>query len=218
MRSQRGNTVLMGLLVSLLAPSTVLEQVPSKPAADVTPLEYEVFSAYITDAFTGSKGEDRVASHVSNIVIINTTRSDVDDSHMQDENEKPVSWEEVSKYLQKKAPTLQRETIESFRAVRVQSVPLHPSFQLPVPYQLVDMKGIDAIFDNKGWWTDYYKKFPGSQGFLVLSRIGFSADRSQALFYASNSCGGKCGTGTYVVMETAGRGWKLMKEILIWIS
>ncbi len=28
------------------------------------------------------------------------------------------------------------------------------SFQL----QLVDAKDIDAIFENKGWWTDYYKK------------------------------------------------------------
>ncbi len=218
MRSQSGNAVLIGLLVSLLTPSTILEQVPSKPVADVTPLEYEVFSAYITDAFTRSRGEGRVGSHVSNIVIINTTRSDMDDSHMQDENDKPVSWEKVSKYLRSEAPTLQRETILSFRGVRPQSVPLHPSFQLPVSYQLVDMKGIDAIFENKGWWTDYYKKYPGSQGFLVLSRIGFSADRSQALFYASNSCGGKCGTGTYIVMQTAGRGWRLMKEILIWIS
>jgi hypothetical protein len=32
---------------------------------------------------------------------------------MQDDNDKPLSWEKVSKYLLKKAPTLQRQTIEN---------------------------------------------------------------------------------------------------------
>jgi hypothetical protein len=74
------------------------------------------------------------------------------------------------------------------------------------------------IFENNGWWTDYYKKYPGSQGYLVLSKIGFSADGNQALFYATNSCGGKCGTETYVVMQRSDTGWKLVKEILIGVS
>jgi hypothetical protein len=52
----------------------------------------------------------------------------------------------------------------------------------------------------------------------VLSKIGFSADGSQALFYATNSCGGKCGTGTYVVMQKSDVSWKVVKEILIWVS
>lgn len=218
MSSPTVNVVAISMLAMLLSPCRTSEQVSANPPAGVSEIEYTVYSAYITEAFTGSTGEDRVGSRASNIIIVNRTRSDMEDTHMEDENGKPVSWEEVNKYLRKKAPTLRRQTIESFRGVGAQSVLLHPSFQLPVPYQLVDMKEIDAIFENKGWWTDYYKKYPGSQGFLVLSRIGFSADRGQALFYASNSCGGKCGTGTYVVMQRAGREWKLMKEILMWIS
>ncbi|SRR6266496_2562550 len=219
MRSQSGNAVLVGLLVAFLTPRTTLEQVPAKPAVEVTQLEYAVFSAYITDAFTGSRGEDRVGSHVSNIVIINMTRkSDMDDSHMEDDNDKPLSWKKVSKYLRKEAPTLQQATIEKLREVGTQSMPFRSSFQLPIPYQLVDAKEIDEIFKNGGWWTDYYKQYPGTQGILVLSRIGFSADGKQALFYATNSCGGKCGTETYVVMQRSDTGWKLVKEILIGVS
>jgi len=212
--------LLVALVVALLTPRVTLEQVttPAKPAAEVSELEYVVFSSYITKAFTGTKGEDRTGSRVSNIVVVNKTRSDMDDSHMQDEKDKPVSWKKVSKYLRKEAPALQQETIEKLREVGTQSVPLRPSFQLPVPYQLVEAREIEAIFENKGWWTDYYKKYPGSQGYLVLSKIGFSPDGNQALFYASNSCGGKCGTGTYVVMQRSDTGWKLVKEILIWIS
>jgi hypothetical protein len=218
MPNQRGYGVLVGLLVAVLTPRTTSEQVPTKPAVDVTQREYVVFSAYITDAFMGAKGEDRVGWHVSNIVIVNMTRSDLNDSQIEDENDKPFSWKRASRFLRKQAPTLQQATIENLREVGTQSAPLRPSFQLSVPYQLVDEKEIDAIFRNKGWWTDYYKKYPGSQGYLVLSKVGFSADRSQALFYAENRCGGKCATGTYVVMQKSGTSWNLVKEIVIWVS
>jgi hypothetical protein len=180
--------------------------VSAKPPDEVTELEYAVFSNYITNAFTGAKGEDRTGSRVSDIVIANMTRSDLGDTQMQDDNDKPLSWEKVSKYLLKKAPTLQRQTIEKLREVGTQCVPFRASFQLPVAYKLVDAKEIEEIFKNGGWWTDSYKKYPGSQGFLVLSRIGFSANGNQALFYATNSCAGLCGTGTYVVMQRSENG------------
>jgi hypothetical protein len=131
---------------------------------------------------------------------------------------KPVSWAKASKFLRKEAPTLKQETVESLRDAGAQPALLRASFQLPIPYELVDVKQIDKIFKGGGWWTDYYKKYPGSQGYLVLSRIGFSADRSQVLFYATNGCGGKCGTETYVVMGRSEGHWKLVKEILIGVS
>src|SRR5438477_4794296 len=176
MPSQRGYAVLVGLFVAFLTPHTTSEQVPTRPAVEVTQPEYVVFSAYITDTFTGVKGEDRVGWHVSNIVIVNMTRSDLNDSQIEDENDKPFSWKRASRFLRKQAPTLQQATIEKLREVGTQAAPFLPSFQLPVPYQLVDAKEIDTIFEKKGWWTDYYKKYPGSQGYLVLSKVGFSAD------------------------------------------
>jgi hypothetical protein len=218
MPSQSEYAVLVGLFVAFLTPHTTSEQVPTWPAVEVTQPEYVVFSAYINDTFMGANGEDRVGWHVSNIVIVNMTRSDLTDIQIEDENDKPFSWKRAGRFLRKQAPTLQQTTIEKLREVGTQSAPFRHSFQLPVPYQLVDAKEIDAIFDNKGWWTDYYEKYPGSQGYLVLSKVGFSADGSQALFYAENRCGGKCATGTYVVMQKSGTSWKLMKEIVIGVS
>ncbi|SRR5260370_416393 len=167
MPSQRGYAVLVGLLVAFLTPHTTFEQVPTRPAVEVTQSEYVVFSAYITDTYMGAKGEDRVGWYVSNIVIVNMTRSDLNDSQIEDENDKPFSWKRASQFLRKQAPILQQATIEKLREVGTQSAPFRPSFQLPVPYQLVDAKDIDAIFENKGWWTNYYKKYPGSQGYFL---------------------------------------------------
>ena len=91
-------------------------------------------------------------------------------------------------------------------------------FDLPLHYQLVAPEKIGEVFSHGGWWEDYYKKYPESQGYLAVSRVGFSPDGKHALFYVTNNCGAKCGTGAYVVMEKSGLVWIVVKEVLVWIS
>jgi hypothetical protein len=208
----------IGLLIALSGPRISRGQVAAKPIPEVTGPEYEVFSAYISGEFTDNRGDDRVGSSVSKIVIAAGTRSDLDDSRIEDDNGKHISWKKASRYLRKEAPGLQTATLNSFRETDTRSARLGSSFRLPIAYELVEKTEIDAIFEHGGWWTDYYKKYPNSQGFLTLSRVGFSADGKQAMFYAVNECGGKCGTGTYVLMEKAESHWMVVKEILMWIS
>jgi hypothetical protein len=181
-------------------------------------LKYELLGLavdYIASTFTGDKGEHRVGQRVSKVIIINKTQPD---SKIEDDDGKPLSWKRVTKFLHKELPTLKRESLDSFREVNVHPVTLEHSFRLPVAYALVDKAEVDAVFRNGGWWTDYYKKYPDSQGILSLSRVGFSLDGTQAVFYASNGCGGKCGTGAYVVMEKIDSGWKVAKEVIVWTS
>ena len=68
------------------------------------------------------------------------------------------------------------------------------------------------------WWGEYYRRFPGSQGVLTLSREGFNAERTQALFYFSNRCGGLYHAVSYVVMEKRGSDSVISKEIEIFVS
>ena len=92
---------------------------------------------------------------------------------------------------------------------------LHPS----IDYELVSSAQLEPIFcKHCGFWPAYYRRFPGSPGILTFSRVGFSADGTQALFYLSNHCGDLCGTGLYVVMEKHGGRWTIEKEIEMWIS
>lgn len=213
--------LLMVVIALLVAPSVSLSsraQSPAERAANVTDTEYQVLAAYITDTFMGNKGQDRVGRQVSRIVIANKTQSDQEDQLIEDENGKAIPWGKTSRFLHKQSSRLQTSTLNSFRDANRHPAPLRRLFQLRLPYELVDKAEFDAIFENDGWWTDYYKKYPDSQGFLTLSRIGFSADGKQAMFYSTNGCGGKCGTGTYVVMEKVGASWQVVKEILIWVS
>lgn len=186
--------------------------------AEVTQLEYDVLSTYIARTFTGKNTEERLDKSVSNVVIVDRVQSDRDDTSLEDDDGKPIAWKEIAKYLHKKVPQLEDATLKSFREACTQPATFHSDFRLPVPYQLVHKAEIDAILDQQGWWTDYHTKYPGSQGFIELSRVGFAPDGRQAIFYAANHCGGKCGTGAYVVMEKADSGWRIAKEVLMWIS
>jgi hypothetical protein len=86
------------------------------------------------------------------------------------------------------------------------------------PYQLVSPEKIGSILEDVSDCPNYYKEYPGAQGHLALSRVGFSPDGKQALLYVSNWCSGKCATGSYVVMKKHDSGWKIAKEIFMWMS
>jgi len=60
----------------------------------------------------------------------------------------------------------------------------------------------------------YYEHYPGAQGALTLSRVGFSTDGQQAMFYVINHCGGKCGSWSFVVARKHGPKWEVVKEVV----
>src|SRR4029077_16652431 len=120
-------------------------------------------------------------------------KSDRDDS--QNADHRLASLSKLTKFLRKNAPPLNAATIKAFWSVNAVPTSFRSSFHLPARYQLVPQTEIDAIFKDRGWWPDYYKKYPGSRGWLVLSRVGFSPDGKEGLFYVVNTCGDLCGGG-----------------------
>jgi hypothetical protein len=184
--------------------------------ANASEAEYEVFSAYISQSFVGTVGEERVGNPVSQIVIVNRTASDKDDLDDLDPDDMPPGG--VEKYLRKEAPSLQVGTINNFHRANERQAQLALRFRLPLQYQLVPAEKIGSILKDVNSWPEYYKQYPAAQGYLALSRVGFRADGKQALLYARNMCGGKCATGSYVVMEKHGSMWKMVKEVFIWMS
>jgi hypothetical protein len=208
----------VGLIQLTLSAGGTREQSPAGPIVEVSESEYQVLSDYIASAFTGDTERDRIGGRVARIVIVSETYTDGADNKVEDEDGKPLSWNQISTKFQKELPALQPASINSLREVNTHPATFRHSFRLPVAYELVNKAEFDAIFKKGGWWTDYYTKYPNSQGILSLSRVGFSPDGKQAVFFASNHCGGKCGTGAYVVMEKSDSGWKVVKELLIWVS
>ncbi|HLW99808.1 MAG TPA: hypothetical protein VKR82_14260 [Candidatus Acidoferrales bacterium] len=78
--------------------------------------------------------------------------------------------------------------------------------------------GSGHISNGKHGMEEFNRLYPKSQGFMSLSRIGFSPNKTQALVYVANVCGGLCGTGElYLLCKVDGK-WKIQNELMVWIS
>ena len=183
--------------------------------------EYEVLSEFIDAKFASEKGVQPLkptGEGIAKIVFHNVTESDEEGRNVQrDGNGQPIPWAQIAASLQKESPSLEGSTVEAFRRANGKQATLQRSFHTAFDYELVDSTQLDSRFKNGGW-PAYYKRFPGSPGVLGFSRVGFSADGMQALFFASGECGELCGSGGYVVMERRGGRWVIDKEIETWIS
>ena len=90
------------------------------------------------------------------------------------------------------------------------------SFKLPVKLTLIGDLDLKAIFHGK-WgeleWIGYYRKYPDSDGFFMLSRIGFNTARTQALLYLGSRCGQRCGDINFLLLEKENGTWTIKKEL-----
>jgi hypothetical protein len=177
--------------------------------------EYEVLTAWINSSFAA---KDHAPKGVVKVVILDTTDSD-DDHLLRDDNGQPMPWEKMAESLRKREPALQQSALDAFRKVNSRQASLRHSLRPSINYELVTSARLELIFcKHCGLWPEYYKQFPGSQGLLTFSGIGFSADGTQAFFYFSNVCEGLCGAGDYVIMEQHDGRWVVKKEIGMWVS
>ena len=212
MQIDRRTRAICVLLILLIA-SAACRKHPSAP-------EYDALSAFIDSKFASRKGVQPIGNGIARTVIFDTTESDEDGQNVRlDGNGQPIPWAQTASSLQSKVPTLKGTTLDAFREVNRQQASLRRSFHPSIDYELVDSTQLESFFKRGGGdWIAFYKRFPGSSGIITFSRVGFSEDGTQALFYVSNHCGGLCGTGMYVVMQKRNSSWAIEKEIEMWIS
>jgi len=211
----RVRAVVICVLVILLAATTACKN------SRIKAREYDALSAFINAKLAGPKGKDSPNSTgdgLAKIAILNLSESNEQwESFLMDGKGQPIPWTQTASSLQSQAPTLKRTTLDAFREVNGQQTTFKRSFSLAVDYELASSTQLDSVIRNGGW-PAFYKQFPGSPGILRLSRVGMSADGTQALFYASHTCGGLCGGGWFVVMERRDGHWLIEKEIEMWMS
>ncbi len=206
-------TILLSFVVGLTACNR--GQKPATPTREMSAAEYEVLTACIDATLTG---KERVGKGITKVAIFDTTKSG-DDDLPRDENGRSIPWEKTAESLRKRESALQQSALDAFRKVNAQQAFLRRSLHPSIDYELVTSAQLEPIFCHHcGFWPAYYKQFPGSQGLLTFSGVGFSADGTQAFFYFSNRCEGLCGTGDYVIMEKRAGRWVIQKEINMWVS
>ena len=83
------------------------------------------------------------------------------------------------------------------------------SLNTSVPIVLVSRKTLESFLGNgpEAYWSAFYHKYPGSNGSIAFSSIGYSADASVAVLVVETGCGSLCGALSNVVAKREGRRW-----------
>ncbi len=82
---------------------------------------------------------------------------------------------------------------------------------LSVPIVLVSRQTLQSFLHNgpEPYWSEFYRRYPGSNGSISFSSIGYSADGNVALLVVEQSCGSLCGALSSVVVKRERGRWRV---------
>ncbi|MBA4121153.1 MAG: hypothetical protein H0X72_01645 [Acidobacteria bacterium] len=174
--------------------------------------QYAVYDALIADddLIPYFSRKSNLLSNESNLlVIIERTNIDYLDSS---------AFRELLAKVPNRLPSLSKATFDDFRACNKSRNLLKDLFTLSVKRVFISDEELDSFFKRKLYWEGFYKKYPNSQGVMVLSNVGFDAQKKQALVYVSNSRGSLDAIGVYVVLEKQNDVWRVKEKYEAWAS
>lgn len=123
--------------------------------------------------------------------------------------------------MKKGSPKLLAETVDDLRAKNNDNYKFLKNFDIGHPYALISDEEFQSFFKgnaNDGW-KRFYEKYPKSGGIVTFSRVGFNADKTQALVYRGHRCGALCGEGLYYLLSKKNGAWVLDGNVgPSWIS
>ena len=106
-----------------------------------------------------------------------------------------------------------RPVVDSLRSENTRPRLLRAGFPLGTPYLVVPSADITASFrdvpsDSTFGWSGFYKRYPDSGGFMVVSAVGFDVSKKRAMVYMAHSCGSLCGGGMHHLLEKVDGAWR----------
>jgi hypothetical protein len=145
-----------------------------------------------------------------------------------------VFQREADAYLRcmPRGPSLETDwktTVDSYRAANAGVRYVREGFPLLLPYVVVSRADIEAAFRDdsittaRGFgWDGFYQHYPDSGGYLMVSAVGFNAEKTRAMVYIGHSCGSLCGGGTHHLLEKADGAWQEVRprdvQFCMWAS
>ena len=115
---------------------------------------------------------------------------------------------------------IEQETVSDFIFKNANPYPLQDFFDLDYPVVLISNEEIEELFQLGTFegWRNFYEKYPGSQGIMELSRVGFNAEMDQAIVYMGNQQGSLSGSGNVYYLIKVNGEWVVQYVDPAWIS
>ena len=111
-----------------------------------------------------------------------------------------VVEEYTPQYLRKVFKRADERTLTDFLSKVANSDEVQDGLELTLPYLKMSDKDAEAIFSNGGW-DDFYRKYPGSQGIIEISHVGFNSSQTQALACVGIQSHWRNGHGFYFLLD-----------------
>jgi hypothetical protein len=161
--------------------------------------------------------------------LINSSTDDENVNRLLIIVDQPSAWvgmidEERDSFYEdiiKSSPALMKETVSDLKAKNKEHHRFTRRLDIKRRYVLVSEKEIEDLFSNdvNGGWEEFYRKYPKTRGFATFSRVGFNAEKTQALVYQAHSCGGLCGGGSYMLLTKTNGVWTIKGSVgPTWVS
>jgi hypothetical protein len=199
--------LLMIFISTLVLPSSIASG--GYGAQSVLQEDYSVYSALINQKFI---------RHEIKLIVIQDQTQIYRLGHQ--------SLDEHTNYAMKGLSPVSLSTVKNYFERNKEQFNLSGHFKLKTPYIILTKKEIEDHFKPRigvadpldKAWQEFYKKYPDSPGFIMLSRVGFDSEMKQAMVYIGHACGGLCGEGRYVFLTKEEGNWRIKNELPLWIS
>jgi len=100
-----------------------------------------------------------------------------------------------------------KDAIADYERVNKKQWLLEPRFQIEKPYEIVGSDVIAGLLKSGGW-RGFDKRYLGSGGYIIVSAVGFNADKTQAIVYSGSLCGSLCGRWSFHLLEKVAGKWR----------
>jgi len=111
--------------------------------------------------------------------------------------------------------------LENFKERNRETRHLKRLLTLSVPYRIADYKKIEKLFEMmvlEDEWKTFYRWYPGSNGYIRLSRVGFNKTRDEALVSTGWMSGERSGEGRYFLLSKKVASGKYKSLFTTWVS
>ena len=175
-----------------------------QPADSKSP-DLEVYAAVLDSMFAPGP-----VSRYSRIAVVESTEV------FKRENSKALI-ESLIKLPQVDSTAARDLATRSYEAHSLKSIAV---LHLRMPVILLGHSSLDSLPrpDPDEYWTEFYRRFPNTNGLISLSAIGYSASGTIGVLMVDVGCGSLCGNGYIVVVKRDRDKWHIAHIENTWVS
>lgn len=187
----------------LLNVAIAISRSQTPPPAQLSDDESAVYTALFLDVYQASKSRPIILSDQTALGVPPGMIANI-----------PVQGLQTQKFL---AP-ISADAKQDYEDVNHQSKKLLSPCRLAPACITADIADLAPQVKDDRAWRGFFKKHRNTPGIVVVSRIGFNKQHTEAVVYTGNSCGTLCGQGEFVWLVKRSGVWEIEDRTTVWIS